>query len=170
MTTDRIATPKLPQQKTTIKAILFDLDGTLLDTEALSDRAVLDAFGNSLSSSRRQKWRDPNRLPWELKRRILGLRGSEWIPIVLKYAADNWGVVVLENDDERKSVVGDEVPPCPSVNEFWMKWENRLNELCRDVQACAGAGKIVSEFAKLRIPMAIATSSRAASVRKKRFR
>jgi beta-phosphoglucomutase-like phosphatase (HAD superfamily) len=32
-----------------IKAtLLFDLDGTLLDTEALSDKAVIFAFGASL--------------------------------------------------------------------------------------------------------------------------
>jgi beta-phosphoglucomutase-like phosphatase (HAD superfamily) len=77
----------------TIKAILFDLDGTLLDTEALSDKAVLVALGSWLPPQVLQESPMKEfRLPWDLKKQILGLRGSEWIPLVLQYAEKHWGV------------------------------------------------------------------------------
>ena len=49
------------------------------------------------------------------------------------------------------------------VDKFW-----RANELCSQVQACAGATEIVEGLRKLNIPMAIATSSRMDSVNKKK--
>lgn len=79
--------------KRNVKAILFDMDGTLLDTESLSDKAVLLAFGSSLPESVLQvEPMSKCRLPWELKKQILGLRGAEWAPIVLSYAESHWGV------------------------------------------------------------------------------
>jgi len=48
-----------------IKVVLFDLDGTLLDTETLSSKAtemVLERFGVTSG------------VEWDLKKRILGLR------------------------------------------------------------------------------------------------
>ena len=76
-----------------IKAILFDLDGTLLDTEALSDKAILQAFGDSLPDHiRQERHLDGDRLPWEIKSQILGKRGEEWVPMVIAYAQENWGV------------------------------------------------------------------------------
>jgi beta-phosphoglucomutase-like phosphatase (HAD superfamily) len=76
-----------------VKAILFDMDGTLLDTESLSDKAVLLAFGSSLPQEVLQESpMSDYRLPWELKKQILGLRGAEWAPIVLSYAKEHWGV------------------------------------------------------------------------------
>ena len=85
-----------------IKAILFDLDGTLLDTESLSDKAVLLAFGPSLPSEvLQQPPMSDFTLPWDLKKQILGLRGAEWAPIALNYAKVHWGVT-----DER-------LPPTP---------------------------------------------------------
>lgn len=77
----------------TIRAILFDLDGTLLDTEALSDKAILKAFGESLPAKVAEERRqDGDRLPWEIKKQILGKRGDEWVPMVIAYAQQNWGV------------------------------------------------------------------------------
>jgi beta-phosphoglucomutase-like phosphatase (HAD superfamily) len=76
-----------------VKAILFDMDGTLLDTESLSDKAVLLAFGSSLPDEVLQEQpMSDYRLPWELKKQILGLRGTEWAPLVLSYAKEHWGV------------------------------------------------------------------------------
>jgi hypothetical protein len=76
-----------------IKAILFDMDGTLLDTEALSDKAILLAFGSTLPSAILENPpMSDYRLPWELKKKILGLRGKDWIPIVKSYAVQHWQV------------------------------------------------------------------------------
>lgn len=113
-------------------------------------------------------------LPWELKRRILGLRGSEWVPIVLAYAQESWGVRMEVNwrhdrhsttsndsDDDGRQVV---------IDAFWKAWELRLNELCSSVEACAGAAELVEGLRALHIPMAIATSSRMDSVCKKKLR
>jgi beta-phosphoglucomutase-like phosphatase (HAD superfamily) len=88
-----------------IKAVLFDLDGTLLDTESLSDKAILKAFGNSIPKKIQEERRqDGDRLPWEIKRQIVGKRGDEWVPMVIAYAETNW-------------VVGDDqiLSPMPSV-------------------------------------------------------
>lgn len=74
------ATSTNKKEKATIRAVIFDLDGTLLDTESLSCRAVIGSFATiglvipeeilaSLHAGGML-------LPWELKRRILGLRGS----------------------------------------------------------------------------------------------
>lgn len=54
------------------------------------------------------------------------------------------------------------------VDKFWRAYELRLNELCSQVQACAGAAEIIEGLRKLNIPMAIATSSRIDSVNKKK--
>lgn len=133
------------------------MDGTLLDTESLSDKAVLLAYGSSLPAHVLQDAPMSNRiLPWELKKQILGLRGAEWAPIALKYAKDHWGVT-----DERS-------PPNP--DQFWKNWEDALSSMCEEIQACNGATEVVEALSKTGLPMAIATSSRYAGVEKKRKR
>jgi pseudouridine 5'-phosphatase len=60
--------------KLLIKAVIFDLDGTLLDTEKLSTQAmqtVLDRYDKTET--------------WALKSQILGLRREEWSNIVVDY-------------------------------------------------------------------------------------
>jgi hypothetical protein len=77
-----------------IKAVIFDLDGTLLDTEALSDRATLEAFGDAIPLDAREEMRrNGNVLPWEIKSQILGLRGDKWIPMVIEYGREHWGIL-----------------------------------------------------------------------------
>lgn len=142
--------------KKIIKAVLFDLDGTLLDTEALSDKAILAVFENVLPNNLWKVYASEGfRLPWELKKQLLGLRGSEWAPIVISYARDVWSIA--EQD-------------LPTVTELWKGWEEKLNQYCEQVESCTGASQLVDRFAAAEIPMAIATSSRAASVEKKRKR
>uniref|UniRef100_A0A7S3PC24 Riboflavin kinase n=1 Tax=Amphora coffeiformis TaxID=265554 RepID=A0A7S3PC24_9STRA len=137
-----------------IKAVLFDLDGTLLDTEALSDKAILLFYRdrglapeiyNALASS-------GYRLPWDLKKQMLGLRGSDWGPIAIKYAEEHW-----------------KIPPnTVTVDEIWSGWEQNLNDLCTEVETCLGAEPLVKELAvNQRLPLAIATSSRREAVTKK---
>ncbi|KAL7537579.1 hypothetical protein ACHAWF_005821 [Thalassiosira exigua] len=156
-------------RRSPVKAVIFDLDGTLLDTESLSCRAIIESFAamdlpippDVLASLGEGGWL----LPWELKRRILGLRGSEWVPIVLGYARERWGVDISSGGGEEGGGHREEL-----VTAFWATWEARLNGLCSEVEACPGAPELVAALRAARVPMAIATSSRAAVVEKKRLK
>merc|ERR1712232_28915 len=147
--------PSPSSSSSQIRAIIFDLDGTLLDTERLADKALILAFGDAIPSSVLDGESDLSnrRLPWELKKRILGLRGKEWAPIVTSYAKEHWNVT-----------------DPPTHDELWRRWEFHLNAMCGDVEECAGAKKLVEKFARLKLPMAIATSSRRDNFEKKRSR
>ena len=91
-----------------IKAVLFDLDGTLLDTESLSDKAILKAFGHSLPVKIQDERRQAgDLLPWEIKKQIVGKRGDEWVPMVISYAQEHWGVATSESSQD--------LPPPPAV-------------------------------------------------------
>ena len=71
---------KKKKDEATIRAVIFDLDGTLLDTESLSCRAVIESFatiGLAIPEDILATLHDGGMLlPWELKRLTLGLRGS----------------------------------------------------------------------------------------------
>ena len=56
-------------------------------------------------------------------------------------------------------------------DEFQKNWEDSLNSMCDEIDACKGATELVQQIAtKTNIPMAIATSSRYVGVEKKRKR
>ena len=58
----------------TIKAVIFDLDGTLLDTEDISTRAtemVLSSYTDA-------------KIDWATKQQILGMRGEDWGNVLIR--------------------------------------------------------------------------------------
>ena len=135
-----------------IEAILFDLDGTLLDTERLSDEAMLYAL---FGFTRENKSEDELLLPWPLKRSILGLRGSEWAPMVINYYKEH-------------KIEGHEMNNI-TAKELWEQWESRLNYLCENVKACPGAGELVEALSQVPgMKIAIATSSQKEAVETKK--
>jgi hypothetical protein len=89
----------------------------------------------------------------------------EWIPIVLAYAQLNWKVTL--NMDWNDCNNSDNSDRLAIVEKFWRAWELRLNELSSDVVACPGALELVQSLKAINIPMAIVTSSRFDSVKKK---
>ena len=135
-----------------IKAVLFDMDGTLLDTESLSDQAMIQAFGDAIRPDLRQELLQQG-LPWILKGAIVGTRGDEWVPQVIDYACQHWGVT-----------------ESPSVEDYWRRQEEILSSFSDRIQECKGATALVQSIAETGTPMAIATSSRRSSVEKKRQR
>ena len=59
--------------KAITRAVLFDLDGTCIDTETISTKAIqlaLDPFDKHID--------------WTLKKKLLGLRGVDWATIVVE--------------------------------------------------------------------------------------
>lgn len=126
------------------------MDGTLLDTETLSDWAIIQVFNKDLLP---KEVVESKRIPWEIKLQTLGLQGEGWIPLMLDYARDVW-----------------KLPPeeIPSLSEFWEQWESNLNRLAPEVGECPGAAELVQACAAKKIPMAIATSSRRVAVDQKR--
>lgn len=84
---------------------------------------------------------------WELNKKTLGLRGEDWVPLVL-----------------RELHIEDKI----SVNSFLCEWEAALGLLIDQVQLMPGAADLIAYFKEIGIPLAIATSSHAASFSRKR--
>lgn len=102
--------------KIMIEGVIFDVDGTLLDTEMLSTKAmenILHTHDSSLS------------IHWELKSKIVGMRGVEWSRIVIQE---------LNLQD------------IFSPEDFVVRWESELNTMAHQVRAMPGAQTLVRTF------------------------
>lgn len=123
-----------------ISAVVFDLDGTLLDTEPLSTKAIQRCFDN-----RGYNVQFPGN---ELKKKIVGLPGLVWTSIVIKDCG-------LSGLLEPQQLLDD--------------WEFNLNDISENegIGKMKGAEELTKALYERGIPMAIATSSRRGSVEKK---
>ncbi|GMH48202.1 hypothetical protein TL16_g00236 [Triparma laevis f. inornata] len=141
------------ESKPEIKAILFDIDGTLLDTESLRSQAILKALSPPSSVlTQISSHRSPPDLPWDLKRLLIGLPSygsptASWSPIVLRYFKEviGWSPV-----KEGKLI---------TPSKLWGDWEMEFNELLEECRVCKGANTLIQELSKLNLPLGIATSS-----------
>jgi len=139
---------------THIEGILFDMDGTLLETESLGCKAVYLTLKNQMSEEARQGFKERNyRMEWELKQQTLGLPDRKWPFIVFDWAQKHWGV-----------------KEPPTVDDFLERWDTNMFEHMPGVEKCPGAKDIVTKLAERKLPLAIATSSRAKAVEQKRKR
>lgn len=133
-------------------AFVFDLDGTLLDTEQLSDRAMDNFFGARFGAG-------APKMSWELKQRIIGKRAAEWAPLVLGAHG-----------------VADRCSP----QELAAGWESSFKALYPLAEKLPGVAALVAALGAggaggeaggrlARLPCAIATSSSSDAVALKRL-
>ena len=141
------------------QAILFDMDGTLLDSEVLGCRAVYFVLEHYMTQAAKDSFKHRDLLmPWTLKQQTLGLPGPKWAAIVLKWAREKW----VDTDSDNVAL--------PSVTEFLQQWDQNMSDNMHTVEACRGTNDLVASLATQQVPMAIATSSHSKSVKLKRQR
>jgi HAD superfamily hydrolase (TIGR01509 family) len=146
-----------------IQGVIFDMDGTLLDSETLGCKAVYLTLQDQMSLEARRAFANRGyRMEWPLKQQTLGLPGPQWATIVLEWARRHWGV---QQD-----------PPL-SVDDFLQSWDHHMSQHMHTIEACKGAKELVQHLASMQhgiaktsssLPMAIATSSHSQSVAQKR--
>lgn len=62
-----------------LAGVLWDMDGTLLDTETLSDEAMLLAITDVYNFSPPAHPPSQVDFTWEIKKSIIGTRSAEWV-------------------------------------------------------------------------------------------
>lgn len=119
-----------------IEAVIFDLDGTLLDTETLSTQSmqmVLDKFGKEIT--------------WSLKERTLGRRGNEWGPLVCSVLgldeSQITGPQLVQEWEENMSELCKHVKLVPGADQWvaWLKESNVKVGIATSSSAAAVASK-----------------------------
>lgn len=130
-------TPMNQVCESVVHAAIFDLDGTLLDTESISSRSMEMVL---------RDYTDDYHISWELKKAILGLRGSDWTQIVI----------------DNKGISGKLSP-----KDFFNEWENQFHSLSPSIQKMKSALELVQHLKTKKVKLAIATSSSRVSMVKK---
>jgi len=125
-----------------VKGVLWDMDGTLLDTEKLSDEAMILAIQDLFENCECPTLDD---FDWPIKKRIIGTRSADWVPII-----ENWVMTLSKGTATKREGVS-----------LVDRWEHHLQDLCSgdNLSAIDGAAEMVEFFASHNIPQAIATSS-----------
>jgi pseudouridine-5'-monophosphatase len=142
----------------TIKAVIFDLDGTLLDTEDISTRATEMVLSSCTDA----------RIDWATKQQILGMRSEDWGNFLIrKYQLDDkLSTTHLVSEWEKN--MGMRVKIECFLSYDLMTFRITTGLLCNEMEEMIGADKLTRDFSTLGIPMAIATSSSYDSFEKKR--
>ncbi|KAK7254124.1 pseudouridine 5'-phosphatase [Aureococcus anophagefferens] len=131
------AAPAPAPERISIDAVIFDLDGTLLDYEGLSHellKAPLEARG-------------VEGFTWDLQASIVGSRPERWSEQIL----------------EALDVPRDVLTPEAYVADYMAELEGRYGE----IEPIAGAQKLVDALLARGVPLALATSTPRASFDKK---
>jgi pseudouridine-5'-monophosphatase len=115
------------------RAVLFDVDGVLLDTESLytqATQAAISEFGKTYD--------------WSLKQQMMGRHPLESAALLIRHLG---------------------LPLSPE--ELVVREEALLNHLFERTRAMPGAAELVQDLSVRHVPLAVATSSRAALYDKK---
>lgn len=129
------------------RAVFFDIDGILLDTESIFDQSIFETLG--IDQSVREALDD--RLPWDLKEQTMNRQPDEWIPKVLQHAQEHWDLV-----------------DSPSLEGILKEQQDAYSKLCYTAKEHKGAYQLVETIAKTDVPMYVATASPMLIVTKKR--
>ena len=137
-----------------ISGVVFDVDGTLLNTEPLSAHSIKRVLieiepSADISSSGNGSKSIADSFDWSLNQRILGLPRDKWIPLLI----DELNIRHLITEDD-----------------FFHKWEENLAELADKVEKMPGVVETIEYFHSKRIPLAVATSSTSKGFNKKRLK
>ena len=141
-----------------IQAIVFDLDGTLLDTEGTSTQATEIALAPYTD----------RKIDWAIKEQILGLRSEEWSKILVEKFQLQGSLSATKLASEWEQNMGININILCLFCMGTRRKEIVLELLSSQMMKMKGADELTAYFFEKGIPMAIATSSTYNSVEKKK--